>query len=97
MAIIADNKPGENPGVVIMVDDGSGHSISIPSVLISYNDAEKLKEYLKPITKDDELTAPIIMEVRFEMYHPDDRVEYDLWYSSSDLKGLQFISSMRKF
>ena len=38
-AIIADNKPGENPSVVVMVDDGSGLSISIPSVMISYNDA----------------------------------------------------------
>ena len=39
LAIIADNVDLETPNMVVMEDDGSGHSLTIPSVLLSKADA----------------------------------------------------------
>ncbi len=36
LAIIADNQQYEDPGKVIMVDDGKGPQVKIPTVLISH-------------------------------------------------------------
>lgn len=42
LAIIIDNKKGEIVEQVIMVDDGTGSGIKIPSMLISQGDGKKL-------------------------------------------------------
>lgn len=44
LAIIADNKPGERVESVIMVDDGSGNGINIPSMLISQKDGKTISK-----------------------------------------------------
>ncbi len=47
LAVIIDNKPGEMVDHVIMVDDGTGAGINIPSMLISTKDGKKLSKSLK--------------------------------------------------
>lgn len=42
MAVIIDNKKGEIVEKVIMVDDGTGSGIKIPSMLISKKDGKKI-------------------------------------------------------
>lgn len=44
MAVIIDNKPGEMVDHIIMVDDGTGAGINIPSVLISKKDGDRLSK-----------------------------------------------------
>ena len=44
VALIGDNK-AENSEVFIMSDDGSGHSINIPSFLIRKQSADFMKKY----------------------------------------------------
>lgn len=41
MSIIIDNIP-ENPSRIIMIDDGHGSQIHIPTVLISFDDGHKI-------------------------------------------------------
>ena len=46
LAIIIDNKK-EDINKIVMSDDGSGAGLRIPSMLISYEDGQKLIEFMK--------------------------------------------------
>lgn len=46
LAIIIDDKPGEKVDQVIMVDDGSGNGINIPSMLISQKDGKTICKWI---------------------------------------------------
>lgn len=77
-----------------MVDDGTGNGVQIPSIMIGKTDGEKL------ITKYSELASQktiIQLILSFEINKPDDRVEYDIWFSSSNDRGLDFISDFRSY
>lgn len=45
LAIIMDNKV-ESPGDILMLDDGHGFQVSIPTILISSEDGNKLLGFL---------------------------------------------------
>jgi hypothetical protein len=75
LAIIADDNV-ENSESLIMSDDGSGHSINIPSFLIRKQEGDKIKDYIK--TKKQN----VYLKAELEMVHPDNRVEYEFWYST---------------
>lgn len=94
VAIIVDEVDNENPANIIMVDDGTGNGIQIPSIMISKTDGETL------IKKYNELTSQnvtIIMAVTFEVNKPNDIVEYDIWFSSSNDRGMDFISQFKPY
>jgi len=58
-----------------MADDGSGWSINIPSFFIRNKDGNKIKSSI-----DD--GKNVYIKAELEISNPDNRVEYDLWYSS---------------
>lgn len=94
LAIVVDEVDNENPDMIIMVDDGTGNGIQIPSILVSKTDGEKLiKEYQK-LTKEN---TEVKLIVSFDINKPDDRVEYDIWFSSSNDRGLDFIRDFRSY
>jgi hypothetical protein len=76
MAIIADNRE-EHTEELIMADDGTGHSINIPSFIIRKKDADKIKK-----TFSGTVPQNVYIKADLEIVHPDNRVEYELWYSS---------------
>jgi extracellular elastinolytic metalloproteinase len=76
LAVIADNTDARSEDV-IMSDDGTGHSINIPAFFIRKQDADTIKEYL-----DTEDTSSVYIKGEMEMVHPDNRVEYEFWYST---------------
>lgn len=78
-----------------MSDDGTGDGITIPSLLIGKKDWETLYNHL--ITLEEEDRSAVVFSVSFTMAHPDNRVEYDIWYTSSDDRALDFIASMREY
>jgi hypothetical protein len=77
LAIIGDSSDGESENL-IMTDDGTGHSINIPSFIIRKHDAELIKETL--LSKKDKQS--VYIKAGLEMVHPDNRVEYEFWYST---------------
>jgi hypothetical protein len=81
MAIVVDNKV-ENTEDLIMADDGSGHSVHIPSFIIRKQDGDHIKAAVKKneVGKKDLPSVYIKGELLIE--RPDNRVEYELWYSS---------------
>lgn len=76
MAIIVDNQD-EHSEELVMADDGSGHSIHIPSFIIRKSSGEAIKQTL---SGSEGLSVYIKGELHIA--RPDNRVEYDLWYSS---------------
>jgi hypothetical protein len=78
-----------------MSDDGTGGGIRIPSMLISKSDGKKLIEYLKKASEEDKSQTAIMAE--FIMDKPDNRVEYDIWFTSSNDRALDFISDFREY
>jgi hypothetical protein len=72
-----------------MADDGSGSDISIPSFLMFKHDADKVKERLQ----DDQ---PVQLEMSWSLPNPDDRVEYDLWSTPTDVVSTQFLKDFKE-
>ena len=89
--IIDENE--EDVDSIIMSDDGTGGGIRIPSMLIGNTDGKKLIDFLTRASTD-ELDQTAIM-AQFIMEKPDDRVEYDIWLTSSNDRALDFISDFK--
>lgn len=70
-----DNLREDTADVLIMADDGSGWSINIPSYIIRLEDGEKL---IGALTNGTQVT----IKASLDIVHPDNRVEYDIWYAS---------------
>jgi hypothetical protein len=73
----------------IMADDGSGSDISIPSFLMFKRDADKVKVEVKA-------NRPVQIEMKWNLPNPDDRVEYDLWTTPSDMVSRDFLKDFGK-
>ena len=56
VAIVIDSRVDENVENVMMVDDGTGNGIRIPSLLIGSEDGKKILKYLKD--KNEKHTNP---------------------------------------
>ena len=64
-----------------MPDDGRGNEVTIPGVLISYEDGLILKDYYTKNKMNKTLLQSIKLEINFEMENKDNIVNYDLWYT----------------
>lgn len=74
-AIVADNL--DEFVSVVMANDGQGWTVNIPSFFVTKRVGDRLKEYMKENPKEK-----VFMSVNLQMANPDNRVEYELWYSS---------------
>ena len=93
MGIVVDNSD-EDISDIVMSDDGTGAGIRIPSMLISKKSGQKLIDFLK--TASQEELQQVAIQASFDMSRPDNRVEYDIWYSSSNDLALDFIQDFMK-
>jgi hypothetical protein len=76
MAIVMDDRD-EDSEHLVMADDNTGHSIHIPSFIIRKSAGQYIKDTLlrdKP--------PSVYVSAEMLMDNPDNRVEYELWYSS---------------
>jgi len=66
-----------------MVDDGTGHDVTIPSMIIGPADATKIKE---------KLVADALVEVQMKFFvpAPDNRIEMEIWSSPNDASTAEF-------
>lgn len=60
-----------------MSDDGSGSTINIPSFIIRKRDADIIKKELANTN-----SSKVYIKAQLDMAHPDNRVEYEFWYST---------------
>ena len=64
-----------------MSDDGSGAGLRIPSLMVSKGDGDKLMKFMQEATPEELESIRIVAS--FDMKRPDNRVEYDIWFSAT--------------
>jgi len=74
-AIVVDNL--DEYVTVVMANDGQGWTVNIPSLFLKKREGDKLKNYLT-----EHPDSQVHMSVNLQINSPDNRVEYELWYSS---------------
>lgn len=67
----------------LMADDGSGTDITIPTMLMFKQDADRIKDEMAK-------KKPVRMTMAWTVPNPDDHVEYDLWSTVTDEKSKDF-------
>lgn len=101
MALIVNNRPSQDPEDIIMIDDGTGINVAIPTVIVTTAFGEELKKTVLEAEENNRSPTNtkrfVVLLVDFEMNNPDNRVEYDIWYTSGDIRALEYISSMRQY
>jgi len=73
----------------IMADDGSGSDISIPSFLMFKQDADQVKAEVQA-------NHPVRIEMMWSLPSPDDRVEYELWTTPTDIISEDFQKNFKE-
>jgi len=92
VGIVIDNTE-EDVSNVIMTDDGGAGGIRMPSILIGKSDGRKIVDFMKTASQT-ELDQLAVM-ISFDIGRPDNRVEYDIWYSSTHNRALDFITDFQ--
>ena len=72
-----------------MADDGSGNDISIPSFLMFKQDADLVKAEMMA-------NHAVRIEMSWSLPSPDDRVEYELWTTPTDIISRDFIRTFKE-
>jgi hypothetical protein len=94
IAILIDSlKDGDSSRVVL--SNPLHAQIHIPTVIITSVEGESLLEFY--LSKSVDERKQIMLMVQFETNKRDDRVEYDIWLSSANDKGMKFIEDFYSF
>lgn len=65
LALIVNNVQNDPVENILMIDDGTGSDITIPAILISKEDGDKIKMFLK--TSSAKETENVLLTIEFEM------------------------------
>ena len=87
VALIGDTR-SENSEIYIMSDDGSGHTIEIPSYFLRKEASEAIKNSYKNGQR-------IIFKVSIETGHSNGTGNVDLWYSTPFDLSVEQLESLR--
>lgn len=79
-----------------MADDGNGRDVSIPGVLISKKDGDKLKHFWRDNLKETSKLEDIIIEVNFDV-EKHRVVDFDLYFISDNEAVYRLISEFYKY
>ena len=93
-AIIVDDK-NEPPEKMFLADDGYGADISIPAVLISLSDGQKLIEYYSNHLHDK--SHRIRLEIHFIVEKTDNTVKYDIWFTPDQENVYRFLIDFERY
>ena len=94
-AAIIINDKDEPIEKMFLADDGNGGEISIPAVLISSTDGNKLIDYYKQNKPDK--NNRIRMEIYFALEKADNTVKYDIWFTPDQIKVYDFLNNFEKY
>lgn len=95
VAIVVDNSD-EDIDSIVMSDDGSGAGIRIPSMLISKKAGEKMLDFAKTATKEELSQVSFLADFSLKRRDGANKVDYDIWYSSTSDVALDFIQDFMK-
>ena len=90
--IIVDNID-EDATSIIMIDNGTGGNLYIPSFLITKTDGETIWNYIEQSPYSDSVTISLSFTIRTEM----SKIEFGLWFVPDDLTVLNFLDEFESF
>ena len=64
---------------MFLADDGHEGDISIPSILLSRTDGDKIKNYYTMHKDNKEKINKIRFEIKFDIENKNNTVDYDIW------------------
>lgn len=92
LALVVDNKELEDPGYIVMSDDGTGEDISIPTFMIAKYDGYKLKEAIHKDAdggiqregKSHSKSNKVIIQAEIDITSKSNKIDnVDLWYTGA--------------
>lgn len=83
MAIISDNKSTQDPARIILVDDGRGPQVKIPTIFITEQLGEMIESYVIKGKK-------VNIAFRFDT-HEEQKADVTIWMNSFDRKSYMLI------
>ncbi len=93
LAIIISEREDEVSGIFLS-EEGLGSDITIPAILISKKDGQKLADYyVRHPTKEG--IRDIRLEVQFQNENLDNTVRYDVWYSPEQDSAYSFFKEFK--
>jgi hypothetical protein len=91
MAVFVDDR-ADDLEELILSDDGTGSDISIPSILLSKLKGDEIITFYESNNHE-----AIQVLHHFDLNREDNRVEYEIWGTSSDEMGQNFIKEFEPF
>lgn len=82
--ILADNKDEED--IHVVADDGSGHDVSIPSVMMHKADAQPIKDALAK-------KEPVVAELAWHWPKHEHNATIEYWYTPNSLTSAEFLGN----
>lgn len=92
-AVIIVNDRDEDVEKIVMVDNGSGGNIFIPSYMINKKDGDIIKEFIKK----ERMGKHVAMTLVFDMKKESNTVHYSLWTSAENKKVYSFIEEFSEY
>jgi len=96
VAIIVDDKD-ENVEELFLADDGHEGDISIPAIIISQTDGNKIINHYMRFKDDKEEIKKIRFEIKFDIENKNNVVDFDIWYTPDIEKVYTFLSDFEKY
>lgn len=93
LAMIVDVDENQEPSGIILASNLQA-KVNIPTVILDHGQGEKLIEHY--LQKSESERKHIYITVQFETNKKDDRVEYEIWLSSVNDKGMKFVEQFYK-
>ena len=82
---------------MFLADDGHEGDISIPAILISKTDGDKIMNYYFSIKDDKEKISQIKLEIKFDIGNINNTVNYDIWYTPDTENVYSFLKDFRRY
>lgn len=90
--LIINNNTSEDIKEIYMIDDGSGHDIEIPTILISKKDGDKIKKLINPNSKNNKSTS---FKINFPL-EKQNKVTFETVMSSSNFDVYSLLTKLEE-
>jgi len=93
---VINNIPGMDITNFLMMDDGTGTDVEIPSVLISYEDGKILKDFIRENEGSADIIDKLRISIDFEMVAKR-KARVDLFYTASDINVYTLLAEFAEY
>ncbi|CAG9329323.1 unnamed protein product [Blepharisma stoltei] len=96
-AVLIVDHTAEDITKIVMIDDGTAGNVFIPSILIGKDDGALIRNKVLENAGFIDRMHNVALTFTFEMPHPDNTVEYEIWMSSENHLVRSFLHDFTPF